>query len=159
MSWPCRNYILAQNPSERQLWLLPRSSLSSLVLSPCAAGEPGEEVECSPEHPPHYPEDHHLQCNSYTAFSSLAMAFDWFSLLVPIILFLYKVRRKSFVTLGHTFSPGIQQIPWKNKQGRWYMKKETAWFPATTPTKCKEKNNGRKRISCCFTTIDQLNSL
>lgn len=40
----------------------------------------------------------HLQCNSCSAFTPLAMVFHWFSLLALIILLLYKVRHKASVS-------------------------------------------------------------
>lgn len=86
-SQPCRKHSLTENPSEQQL----PSCFSFLILSVSAVGGvatvPGGEVWCSPDHPAH------LQCNSYSAFTPLAV----FSLLAPIILFLYKIQQKASV--------------------------------------------------------------
>lgn len=153
MSRPCHNYTDTNDRDQ-----VPCSSSSSLTLSMCTVEEPamvpGGEVGCFPKHPLHFPEDHHPQCNSYTAFTSLPMLFDWFSLLLPLFCVCTKFSiRHLFLYLGNTFSPDFQQGPCKNKQRRWHTK--TGFFLTSTALINCKKNKGRNRISYCSTTIGQ----
>lgn len=142
MSWPCHNYT---DTNDREQ--VPCSS-SSLILSTCTVGEPamvpGGEVGCFPKHPLHFPEDHHLQCNSYTAFTSLPMVLDWFSLLAPIILLLYKVQHKAFVSFFGSYI--FSRLPARPMQKQTKeMTHENRIFPDFYGSNKLQKEQGEKQ--------------
>lgn len=106
------------------------------------------QVRCSPEHPLHCPKDSvihihiiHIQCNSYTAFSSLV--FDWFSLLVPVILFLYKVRRNLLLWVIHFLQASSKSQERTNKEDDIWKRKQPD-FRLLLQQSAKKRTRGEK---------------